>query len=91
MIDADLGGGVIKQRVPRQGQGRSGGFRSLIAYRSQDRAVFMHGFAKSARANIPDTVLVALKVAAKLALEANARAVRALIDAGEWKEIDCDA
>jgi len=52
LIDADLGGGVIKQRVARPGQGRSGGYRTLIAYRSGEFAVFLFGFAKSDRANI---------------------------------------
>jgi hypothetical protein len=52
LIDADLGGGVIKQRVARQGQGRSGGYRTLIAVRLGDFAVFLFGFAKSERQNI---------------------------------------
>jgi hypothetical protein len=52
LVDADLGGGVIKQRVPRKGQGRSGGYRTLIAYRSSDFAVFLFGFAKKERGNI---------------------------------------
>lgn len=46
LIDADLGGGVIKQRISRKGEGRSGGFRTLILFRNQARAVFVHGFAK---------------------------------------------
>ena len=49
LVDADLGGGVIKQRVARPGQGRSGGYRMLIAYRSGNRAVFMYGIAKNDR------------------------------------------
>jgi hypothetical protein len=40
-IDADLGGSIIKQRVARSGQGRSAGYRTLIAYRSGTRAVFL--------------------------------------------------
>jgi hypothetical protein len=52
IIDADLGGGLIKQRVARQGQGRSGGYRFLIACRSGDRAIFFYGFAKSEKDNI---------------------------------------
>jgi hypothetical protein len=51
-IDANLGGGIIKQRIARPGQGRSGGYRTVIVFRQRDRAVFMYGFAKSARANI---------------------------------------
>jgi hypothetical protein len=38
LIDADLGGGVIKQRVARPGQGKSGGFRTVILYRATERA-----------------------------------------------------
>jgi len=51
-IDADLGGGLIKQRVARKGQGRSGGYRTIIAYRGATRAVFLFAFAKSGLANI---------------------------------------
>jgi hypothetical protein len=67
-IDADLGGGLIKQRVARQGQGRSGGYRMMIAYRAKDRAVFLFGFAKNERENIStDELLFLRKVAEKLA------------------------
>lgn len=45
-IDADLGGGVIKQRVSRPGQGKSGGYRTTILYRQKQRAFFVFGFAK---------------------------------------------
>src|SRR5215472_10228570 len=51
-VDADLGGGVIKQRIARPGQGKSGGYRTIIFFRRSDRAVFAYGFAKSDRANI---------------------------------------
>ena len=58
LIDADLGGGIIKQRVARSGQGRSGGYRTLIAYRAGSRAVFLYAFAKNERENIdPDELL----------------------------------
>jgi len=49
LIAADLGGGVIKQRIARLGEGKSGGFRALIVFRSGTRAVFVHGFAKNER------------------------------------------
>lgn len=32
LMDADLGGHIIKQRVARPGKGRRGGFRVLIGY-----------------------------------------------------------
>lgn len=65
LVDAELGGGVIKQRVARLGQGRSGGYRMLIAYRAADRAVFLYGFAKSERENIdPDDLLTLREIGA---------------------------
>jgi len=52
---ADLGGGVIKQRIPRLGQGKSGGFRTLRVFRANTRAIFVHGFAKNESDNIRTT------------------------------------
>lgn len=69
LIDADLGGGVIKQRVARPGKGRSGGYRTLILFRRGDRAIFAFGFAKSAQANISKADLTLLRDAAAEALE----------------------
>ena len=54
-IDADLGGGAIKQRVARRGQGRSGGYRMILLYRARSRAIFAYGFAKSHKGDLdPD-------------------------------------
>jgi hypothetical protein len=64
LIDADLGGGVLKQRVARQGQGRRAGFRTLIACRFGDLAVFLFGFAKNERDNIDGEELAELRAAA---------------------------
>lgn len=61
LIDANLGGGVIKQRVPREGQGKSGGFRTMILFKIGARAFFVHGFAKNEQDNISDADLLALK------------------------------
>jgi hypothetical protein len=52
LIAADLGGGVIKQRIARPGQGKSGGFRTLIVFRAGTRAIFLHGFAKNEKDNL---------------------------------------
>jgi hypothetical protein len=64
IIDADLGGGLIKQRVARKGQGRSGGYRMILAYRMRDRAVFVFGFEKNERDNIAPDQLRRLRGAA---------------------------
>jgi hypothetical protein len=52
LIDADLGGGVIKQRIARRGEGKSGGSRTILLFRQGDRAVFVDGFEKKDQANI---------------------------------------
>ena len=61
LVDADLGGGLIKQRVARQGQGRSSGYRVIVAYRAKDRAVFLFGFAKNELDNIGSGELLSLR------------------------------
>ena len=88
LIDADLGGGVIKQRVARPGQGRSGGFRVLIAYRAKARSVFLFGFAKSERENIEADELMTLRDVAHAWFEADAKTIaRAILD-GLLQEVD---
>ena len=64
LIDADLGGGVIKQRIARPGSGKSGGFRTIILFRVGTRAFFVHGFAKNEQSNIRDDELAAFKLLA---------------------------
>jgi hypothetical protein len=61
LIDADLGGGLIKQRIARAGRERSGGYRMLLAYRKRFRAVFLYGFAKSERGNVERDELLSLR------------------------------
>ena len=90
LIDAALGGGVIKQRVPRPGQGRSGGFRTIVFYRSDARAVFVDGFAKKDQDNIDDNDLVRFRELAAEFLGYDAAQVNKLVKAGAWIEVDCD-
>jgi hypothetical protein len=67
LIDADLGGGIIKLRVARPGKGKSGGYRMIVAYRIHDRAIFVFGFAKSEQENIgPEDLKTAKDIASEL-------------------------
>lgn len=61
LIDAELGGNLLKIRIPRKGQGRSSGYRTLIAYKKNKRAIFLYGFAKNERDNIDNNELISLK------------------------------
>lgn len=88
LVDADLGGGVIKQRVARTGKGRSGGYRTLILFQQGDRAIFAFGFAKSAQANISRAELTLLRNAATEALEWNDDELDRLVASGTLVEID---
>jgi hypothetical protein len=88
LIDADLGGGLIKQRVARPGQGKRGGYRTIIAYRARDRSVFLYGFAKNARSDLkPDERAGLAKIGARWLRASNAEIEAALAD-DELREID---
>jgi hypothetical protein len=65
VIDADLGGGVIKQRIARPGEGKSGGSRSIILFKENDRAFYIHGFEKKDKADIGQNELIAFRVLAE--------------------------
>jgi hypothetical protein len=90
LIDADLGGGLIKQRVARPGKGKSGGYRTLIAYRAGDHAVFLFGFAKNERDNVSSSQLALLKdLAAEIWLRGD-RYLAEELDQGRLEEVQSD-
>lgn len=90
LIDADLSGGIIKQRVARAGQGRSGGFRMLLAYQDGHRAVFLYGFAKSERENIANDELQTLREIGAAWLAADARQIARAIEENALQEVADD-
>jgi hypothetical protein len=90
LIDADLGGGLIKQRVARQGQGRSGGYRVIVAYRFRDRAIFFYGFSKSEMENITKNQLATAREFAAKWLAISDVQIRQAITDGELQEIKYD-
>jgi hypothetical protein len=90
LIDADLGRGLIKQRIARSGQGRSGGFRVLIAYRRGARAVFLYGFAKSERDNIGPDQLAAWQARTHEVLSAGDDLIARNVADEYLREVDCE-
>ncbi len=90
LVDADLGGGVIKQRVARTGQGRSGGYRMLIAYRVGKMAVFMFGIAKNDRGNIDEDELATLREIGAAWLAAQPEQLDHAVREGILEEINDD-
>jgi hypothetical protein len=78
-FDADLGGGVFKYRLAREGEGLSGGARALIALKVGRRAVLMFGFEKKDMANIKPDELRAYRKAAKIYLGYSEEEITAIV------------
>jgi hypothetical protein len=87
LVDADLGGGIVKQRVARAGQGRAAGFRMLIAYRADTRAVFLYGFAKKDRDNIDPDELTTLREIGATWLAADTAKIDKAVQDGVLQEV----
>ncbi len=90
LIDADLGGHVMKKSVALQGQGKSGGARTLLAFKVGDKAFFMYGFAKNQQDNISAKELKALKAMAKQVLGYTPAQLKVVLKAGEFIEVRHD-
>lgn len=90
LIDADLGEGLIKQRIARPGEGKRGGYRSVIAYRSNDRAVYLLGYAKNSLANIAADDLAHWRLIAADLLNATDDALEAAVSDNEITEVTND-
>jgi hypothetical protein len=76
-----------KQRVARAGQGKSGGYRTIILFRQGKRAFFVHGFAKSQANNISPDELKGFKKLAPIYLELPEEKIKALVEANELVEL----
>lgn len=90
LIDADLGGGVIKQRVARAGQGKSGGYRTMILFKAGTRAFFVHGFAKNEKDNIEPEDLIAFRKLAARMLEYKDTELTQALNKHLLTEVICD-
>lgn len=86
-IDANLGGGVYKQRLGRQHEGKSGGFRLLLCYQPRNKAFFTYGFPKSERENITPTEKEDLKKLAHILLSLEAGELEKRVEAGAFREL----
>jgi hypothetical protein len=84
---ADLGGGVYKVRVARTGEGKSGGYRVIVFYKSEFRTFFVYGFAKSNMGNISQKELKGLKEDAKIDLSLTDEQIRDRLRKRTWIEV----
>ena len=87
LIDADLGGGVVKKRIAHGGRGKSAGARTLLATNKGTHWIFIYGFDKNQRANITPSELETLQIVAEGLLALNNKAIAIAIDDGTLLEI----
>lgn len=88
LIDAKLGGQVVKKRVALPGRGKRSSIRTLVAFRQGNKAFFIYGFAKNERANVSNKELRALKMLAKELMNYTTAALTKAMKAGELIEIE---
>ena len=87
LVDADLGGHVLKKRIALPGQGKRGGARTIVATKMAGRWFFIYGFNKNERANIRQDELKVLQEVAKELLGLDDRKLRIALAAGEILEV----
>lgn len=79
LIDANLGGNVYKKRIGKQGQGKSGAYRTILLMRAGDKVIFAHGFTKGEKDNISGHELDGFKIMASAFLNLTGDQLTALI------------
>jgi hypothetical protein len=87
LIDADLGRGVMKQRVARSGQGRSKGYRTIIILRHLERAFFVYGFSKNDRDSLRQDEEESFKNMSGFLLSLPDKTLVQLLNKGDFIEI----
>jgi hypothetical protein len=88
LVDANLGGSLLKKRLARPGGGKSGGYRAILASNQRDRWVFMYGFAKKEREDLDESEVGDLKRAGQIYLGMSEEAVLMALGNGELQEIE---
>ena len=86
-VDADLGGGVIKQRIARPGESKSKGYRSIVLFRKGESSFFVYGFSKSELGNIRKDEEAQFKKMAKHVLSLTDAQLSELVANGQFEEV----
>jgi hypothetical protein len=87
-IDADLGGGVIKQRIARAGRGKSKGYRTILLFRRDEKAFFVFGFGKGEQANISKDEEAHFKLMAKEIFGLSDKQIELLLERNHFEELN---
>lgn len=86
-VEANLGGGLFKKRIARKGYGKRGGYRVLLAFKKQDRTLFIFGFSKKDRDNIDDDEKLIYKKLCEHYLTLSLDQLATLCNEGKLKEV----
>jgi len=87
LIDASLGGHILKKRIAMPGAGKRSGTRTIVASQFLNKWFFLFGFEKNEKSNITENELVYLQEVAKRLLHLSDQDIEVLILAGELKEL----
>ena len=90
LTDADLGAGLFKKRIGLPGQGKRGGWRSLLGFQAGNKAFFLYLFLKSRRDNINAAEMKVLKRLTKYYLTLKPAEIKAALKCGELREVNCN-
>lgn len=85
--EASLGGNIYKKRIGLRGRGKSGGVRTIIAFKKDDKAFFIYGYEKNVRSNITDKEEKALKALAKIYFNFTDAQINKAVKSGELIEV----
>jgi len=87
LIDARLGGTLLKQRITLPGHGKRGSARSIVATRMAGVWVFLFGFNKNERDSLDPDELEALRGIAEIYLSLDAAQLDLLARTDELSEV----
>lgn len=90
LAHANLGGGVYKQRIARKGQGKSGGFRTIVFFRAHKTAFFILGFAKNEQDNLERNEIAGLKDLAGRMLNYDEQTIALALKNGALEQVVCE-
>ena len=88
--EADLGGHVLKKRIRFPGKGKRGGGRTIICFKKNDRAFFVHGFAKNEKSNISKKEMIAFRRVAEILLNLSVDQITRSVSTGTFIKVDND-
>lgn len=88
VYDANLGGYIYKKRIATQGKGKRGSLRTIIAYKTKEKAIFIYGYAKNSKSNLSPKEELALKKLAKIYFGYGAHEIKKALHSGELIEVN---